>query len=144
LYHPLTPFFVLFCHVIATSSEQDYQMLKQVASGLDGLIHLSPSIAKVQRLFNSFIELCERVVVSGPGKLIEPGEVQRENPQAQHTPQVSGPQITIEGDGLSIDEQTGLFLDIPLDPQIANFDPVWGLFDAQPTLDWLDTDFSFS
>lgn len=22
-------------------------------------------------------------------------------------------------------------------------DPIWGLFDAQPTLDWLDADFSF-
>jgi hypothetical protein len=143
LYHPLTPFFVLFCHVVATSSERDFQMLKLVASGLDGLTHLSSSIAKVQNLFNSFIELSEGVVVSGPGKVMAPGEGQRGRSQEQRTVQDSESQITIERAGLPTEEQMGLSLDISLDQQIAGFDPVWGLFDAQPTLDWLDADFSF-
>ena len=143
MYHPLTPFFVLFCHVVATSSERDFQMLKLVAFGLDGLTHLSSSIAKVQNLFNSFIELSEGVVVSAPEKVMESGEGQRGRPEGQHTVQDSDSQMTIERAGLPTDEQMGLSLDISLDQQIANFDPVWGLFDAQPTLDWLDADFSF-
>jgi hypothetical protein len=57
--------------------------------------------------------------------------------------QDSDSQINIERDGLPTDQQMGLSLDISLDQQLANFDPVWGLFDAQPTLDWLDADFSF-
>lgn len=143
MYHPLTPFFVLFCHVVATSSEQDFQMLKLVASGLDGLTHLSSSIAKVQNLFNSFIELSEGVVVSGPGNSMAPGEDQRGHSQGQHSVQDSDSQLAMEREGLPTDEQMGLSLDILLDQQIANFDPVWGLFDAQPTLDWLDADFCF-
>jgi hypothetical protein len=143
LYHPLTPFFVLFCHVVATSSEQDFQMLKLVASGLDGLTHLSSSIAKVQNLFHSFIKLSEGVVLSGSGNVMAPVESQRGRSQGQYTVQHSDSQINIERDGLPTDQQMGLSLDISLDQQLANFDPVWGLFDAQPTLDWLDADFSF-
>ena len=112
MYHPLTPFFVLFCHVVATSSEQDFQMLKLVASGLDGLTHLSSSIAKVQNLFNSFIELSEGVVVLGPGKVMALGEGQRGRPEGQHTMQDSDSQMTIERDGLPTDEQMGLSLDM--------------------------------
>ena len=37
LYHPLTPLFVLFCNVVATSNKQDFETLQRVASGLDNL-----------------------------------------------------------------------------------------------------------
>ncbi|KAF2794071.1 hypothetical protein K505DRAFT_242965, partial [Melanomma pulvis-pyrius CBS 109.77] len=142
LYHPLTPFFVLFCHVVATSSEHDFQMLKQIASGLDGLTHLSPSIAKVQNLFNSFIELSEGVVVSGPGKLTTPGVGLETRPQIEGATQQPVSRMDVEGPSFPGNDQISMSLELPMDNMIANLDPVWGLFDAQPTLDWLDADFS--
>ena len=59
LYYLLTPLFVLFCNVVATSDPNDFDTLERVTGELEGLVEPSTSIARLQTLFKSFIELCE-------------------------------------------------------------------------------------
>jgi len=156
LYHPLTPFFVLFCNIVATSDEQDFRTLKLVASLLDGLVDLSTSIAKLQTLFTSFLDLCERLIVETRTSK-SPGL--RFDEQAQPIEYATNYALTSQPPTQTVDDQLG-FLD-----GVEGFDsqqistnalaptstaimpgmvgPDWGLFDVQPTLDWLDADFSY-
>ncbi|KAF1999784.1 hypothetical protein P154DRAFT_576703 [Amniculicola lignicola CBS 123094] len=130
LYHPLTPFFVLFCHVVATSDDEDYRTLKMVEAELEGLNQLSPPIAKLQRLFHTFIGLCEGVVASQPiGQEHYGGTLLKEIGSRDSTTINQG-QVDHGGD-LLMDKEGGAF------------DSLWGLFDVQPTLDWLEADFPF-
>lgn len=161
LFHPLTPLFVLFCNVVASSNEQDFLLLRHVASQLDGLVDLSISIAKLQTLFRSFVGLCETLVTEARSST---------SPSAMESAQ----QLTVNGSqGILIapqcsNQSAGELVYYPVSagellPQqipvasseqdtLWNFsnqdapeliDPSWGLFDTQPTLDWLDADVSY-
>ncbi|KAF1852027.1 uncharacterized protein K460DRAFT_413505 [Cucurbitaria berberidis CBS 394.84] len=157
LYHPLTPFFVLFCNVVASSNEQDFQLLKVVALQLDGLADLSPSIAKLQTLFKSFIDLCEGLVWEAK-KSTSPVSRTDERPRGIERMQdlVFAPQPTNEQPKFAVSlaglppqlvplsrpPQEGT-IDFPNESGPGIIDPGWGLFDTQPTLDWLDADFSY-
>lgn len=159
LYHPLTPFFVLFCNVVATSDTSDFHTLKRVTDELEGLVELSTSIAKLQTLFRSFIELCEGLVPEKRQRIIAlDDEVGFEPSQARHMPLTTSqtptyaPSATMPANPgelhhLSLptslpyeSPETGLIL-APSSTH-SSLDPVWGLFDVHPTVDWLDADFS--
>ncbi|KAH7130826.1 hypothetical protein B0J11DRAFT_524178 [Dendryphion nanum] len=159
LYHPLTPFFVLFCHVVSTSSEEDYLTLQMVASGLDRLADLSLSIAKLQRLFKSFIDLCAGVMGNSRETAILSTGEQRHSSQAFSSKPDSNviqqlPVRFVDESASSSDQllpqqpptsqpMLEFTFSAPLENNNEGTDPVWGLFDVQPTLDWLDADFSY-
>lgn len=141
---------------MATSNELDLQLLKVVTSQLDGLVGLSASIAKLQMLFQSFIGLCGGIVQ----------ETVRESslaPSVQAQMQLSSLEATHDVDpGLqqlvnsqtnfstvTLPEQfawtqtTQFAMDETIDGSGSNMTELgWGLFDTQPTLGWLDADFS--
>ncbi|EXJ76568.1 uncharacterized protein A1O5_01076 [Cladophialophora psammophila CBS 110553] len=50
LYSPFTPFIVLFCHVIETSSVDDLRRLEQFTAGLQPVLSMSKGIEKLHRL----------------------------------------------------------------------------------------------
>ncbi|KIW29830.1 uncharacterized protein PV07_05617 [Cladophialophora immunda] len=50
LYSPFTPFIVLFCHVIETSSVDDLQRLEQFTASLEPALSMSRGIEKLHRL----------------------------------------------------------------------------------------------
>ncbi|KAH6621870.1 hypothetical protein C7974DRAFT_212393 [Boeremia exigua] len=154
LYHPLTPFFVLFCHVVATSNSNDFHTLKRVTDELEDLTELSTSIAKLQMLFKSFIELCEglvsekrqRTLATDVESDLQISQVQ----QASFAAYQPTNQLLASADPLVVQQPTST----PFSASTPDFafssgdilgstDPGWGLFDVQPTLDWLDADFSF-
>jgi hypothetical protein len=161
LYHPLTPFFVLFCNIVASSSESDFQLLTTVTSQLDGLADQSPPIAKLQTLFKSFIGLCEGLV--NKTKETSPHAAQCAHSQQtvghdrsvtsapQPPAQLSGEQLQLplNTNGInteyanSVQPADDMAMDFPTDNSIGLLDPSWGLFDTQPTMGWLDADFSF-
>ncbi|KAF2703095.1 hypothetical protein K504DRAFT_418954 [Pleomassaria siparia CBS 279.74] len=145
LYHPSTPFLVLFYSVVATSSEQDLRMLKLVASGLNGLAHRSTSIATLQNLFNSFIDLSEGVLSSIPkGIVVSSGDIERCHGRSPIENTKCGqdhiPQVVVDGASLSDTDQDSMLTELSVDNSMEDLDSIWGLFDTQPTLDWLDTD----
>jgi hypothetical protein len=161
LYHPLTPFFVLFCNIVASSNESDFQLLNVVTSQLDGLAGFSPSIAKLQTLFKAFIGLCEGLVVR-ENEMTSYAAENRLQPRAIERPQgfTSVPQpsnriseeqvrLPVNMDGLVAEHETmnqpsqEIPTDFPTNNGLGMVEPGWGLFDTQPTLGWLDADFSF-
>jgi hypothetical protein len=160
LYHPLTPFFVLFCNIVATSDSHDFRVLKRVTEELEGLVSVSNSIAKLQSLFKSFLELCEGLVSEkrqNTGARNYDTNADHFGGQQTHdvTPGPSSgivdelPSI-IRGDSFSTNHSTPMPLANPdtmftfsTDSVIGVLEPGWELFDVQPTLDWLDADFSF-
>ena len=160
MYHPLTPFFVLFCNVVATSQREDFNTLELVTSQLDGLVQLSPSIARLQALFKSFVGLCKGLVASETDIRSQPmrdEEYGTHGRLAQDFAVTSYPfhsytKDQTQFDGLQeacLSQQTPSAVSTSMDTMsahvdtISSVDPSWELFDIQPTLDWLDADFSF-
>src|SRR5690242_1472487 len=111
-------------------------------------------------LFNSFIELCEGLVSSKRQRVVATGiEMNPETSQKQQTSfaTCSLPDRTTTPSALADSLEAPVILpsfpepfDMPLlglaDPSggtPGSTDLGWGLFDVQPTLDWLDADFSF-
>lgn len=160
LYHPLTPFFVLFCNVVASSNEQDFQLLEIVAGQLDKLADLSPPIAKLQTLFKSFIELCAGLIAKRRNSTSPCANGQESIPITECVPdlvysQGPSPQASTLKYGLlnvadEYDDQNIPSTQAHQEETISDsydnepgmLDPGWELFDTQPTLDWLDADFS--
>lgn len=149
LYHPLTPFFVLFCNVVATSDPADFHILECVTSELENLVEFSRSIAKLQALFKSFLEVCEGLVSEKRPRIMM-ADLDTAG-QASHVPQA----LTTTAESSSTSDRYGLRQQTPaplITPEAdylftatgtpTSLDSGWGLFDVQPTLDWLDADFS--
>jgi hypothetical protein len=134
--------------------------LKRVTEELEGLVDLSTSIAKLQLLFKSFLELCEGLVSEKRQKIYAMKyNANMEDFQGQQTYiETAQPptgimnellQTTMDGT-FSTNQLESTPLAIPNTPFTFStnsppgvLDPGWGLFDVQPTLDWLDADFSF-
>lgn len=155
----MTPFFVLFCNVIATSDPKDFYAIKSITDELEGLVELSISIAKLQTLFKSFIELCEGLVSEKRPRTVpldvevdlQTSRPQRTTPVVSQTSNYSPSPVVVANcdDPYSLLPPTS----IPLVTQESGLalsshetrgtlDPDWGLFDVQPTLEWLDADLS--
>jgi hypothetical protein len=121
-------------------------MLQLVSSSLDKLTPLSVSIAKLQKIFGAFVELCA-------GLMIAPTQPTTEELRLTLTDRSTRP--TLPNQNVTSGSPETIFPaeqmeNDPSDPDMALqrptegiSDPIWGLFDAQPTLDWLDADFSF-
>lgn len=108
-------------------------------------------------LFKSFIELCEGLVPSKRQRVVV--ELNPELSEKQQTlfPTCSLPDRTTTPSALADSLEAPIILPSfpePFDmPSLAIANPSdgtpgstdlgWGLFDVQPTLDWLDADFSF-
>jgi hypothetical protein len=132
--------------------------LESVTEKLQELVHLSTSIAKLQTLFKSFIELCEGLVTANRRKtcaLDTTADI--DDLLGQHTPfttdrppTVEHPALVTTSDSFSSLQSTSSQFAVPDNTFTFStesipgiIEPAWGLFDVQPTLDWLDADFSF-
>jgi hypothetical protein len=160
LFHPLTPFFVMFCNIVATSDREDYQTLELVTSQLDGLVEFSPSISRLQALFQTFVGLCKGLVANVEDNHSQTMREEERPPQGRPVQDIgttSYPSVPLS-DAQTYPDQLGsafssqrtpstvptpLDLTGSYDDLIPPINPDWGLFDMQPTLDWLDADFSF-
>lgn len=150
----------MFCNVVATSDRNDFYTLRRVTDELEGLVELSTSIAKLQTLFKSFIELCEGLVSEKRQKIIvDDIELGLQASSAQLTSLATSQSsncasdasvLATTSDPYSFTQPTTTTFVTPATDftftsrdSPSGMDPGWELFDVQPTLDWLDADFSF-
>ena len=63
LFSPLTPFFVLFCHVVDTSSVSDFELLEEVVKGLSESTLANPAISGIRNILDKFVELCRPLIL---------------------------------------------------------------------------------
>ncbi|OQE09060.1 hypothetical protein PENVUL_c007G02954 [Penicillium vulpinum] len=148
LLFPLAPFFVLFCNVIATSDERDFNMIKNITDDLHQFAEANVSIGKLYKLFSKFLDLCAPLV---KGKL----EISCSE-QAAAGPADTNAAGNIEGQISSCteifdhadDQALGSLRDTdPAEnptapPSMEGWDDnlVWELFDNQPSLGWAESE----
>lgn len=137
LSYPLCPFFVLFCNVVGTSSQPDFQLLQDVVDSVESLVVENKYIARLHRLCTTLLALCKPLV---DGALTEdagprmPDATLAPSTSAQRQPH--GTALGVEVGGLAEMEQ--VVGDMPR----ASWDHemMWQLFQAQPSLDWFNAD----
>jgi hypothetical protein len=54
---PFAPFFIMFCYIIETSSQEHLQLLKDFVASIKALRHVSETIEKLYRLFQVMLEI---------------------------------------------------------------------------------------
>jgi hypothetical protein len=150
LLFPLAPFFALFCNVIATSNERDFDMIKNITDDLNQFAEANASIGKLYKLFSLFLDLCAPLVkgASGGFHSEQPAAALSDGVMAGNSEGQVGSYPDILGraadrriaslrgadttDGNSTATQSVEGWDDSL---------VWELFDNQPSLGWAESEF---
>lgn len=149
LLFPLSPFFVLFCNVVATSDQRDFEMIKNITDDLRQFTKANASIAKLYGLFSKFLDLCAPLVKPNHGMLesMSVFPVDGKIPRVNSYPDVYGctgdqvaqaipsPMTSRAASGMG-QGQAG-------EPQsVEGWDDslMWELFDNQPSLGWAESE----
>ncbi|KAK1149345.1 hypothetical protein N8T08_006568 [Aspergillus melleus] len=156
LLYPLTPFFIIFCNVLATSNEQDYHTLNQIMTALSRIKDKNPFILALYGLLSQFMDLCgqlEALVESNTTETHATNSVslspeRLRSSQSQYEKSISyGPLSRNFWDmhnlndgtdgGLSMDEEYPGGLG-QLRPSMWDDSLMWELFNTQPSIEWFD------
>jgi hypothetical protein len=151
LLFPLAPFFVLFCNVIATSNERDFNMIKNITDDLHQFAEANASIGKLYKLFSKFLDLCAPLVKGNtePSPSEQPAAAPSDANTAGNTEAPMASYTDIFGRATGTDQ--------PLvriggtdptgggptaQPSVEGWDDslVWELFDNQPSLGWAESE----
>ncbi|CAG8898802.1 unnamed protein product [Penicillium egyptiacum] len=152
LLFPLAPFFVLFCNVIATSNERDFNMIKNITDDLHQFAEANASIGKLYKLFSKFLDLCVPLVKGNtePSSSERPAAALSDTNAARNTEaQMASSCTGIFGRPAGADQALVSFgvadsigggPTIP--PSVGGWDDslVWELFDNQPSLGWAESE----
>ncbi|KAJ5116340.1 transcriptional regulator family: Fungal Specific TF [Penicillium angulare] len=154
LLFPLSPFFVLFCNVVATSDHRDFEMIKKITGDLHQFARANVSIGKLYGLFSKFLDLCAPLIKQNPwpsnadhhipripnndlndGRI--PSQVGKSfaetfgqgNAHSLKTLPSPGTNSTVSGVPPSV-------------PSVEGWDDslMWELFDNQPSLGWAESE----
>ncbi|CAG7988247.1 unnamed protein product [Penicillium nalgiovense] len=150
LLFPLAPFFVLFCNVIATSNERDFNMIKNITDDLHQFAEANASIGKLYKLFSKFLDLCAPLVRGNtePSRSEQPAAALSANTAGNTEAQMAS-YTDIFGRTTGTDQplvslgstdSTGGGPTAP--PSVEGWDDslVWELFDNQPSLGWAESE----
>ena len=144
LSYPLCPFFVVFCNVVGTSNERDFQLLQAVTDGISALVTENKYVNMLHRLCATLLSLCTPLVkTTGPQDLNSasaavPGFSAQTSAQpsimssVRNTPDLLNMGSSV---GTGGSDGPGGFL-----PSTWNDDMMWQLFQSQPSLDWFNAD----
>ncbi|KAJ5594403.1 transcriptional regulator family: Fungal Specific TF [Penicillium hispanicum] len=149
LLFPLSPFFVLFCNVVATSDRRDYEMIRKITDELRRFAKANASIGKLYGLFSKFLDLCAPLIKTNPESW---------SPQWS----VLDPANDIGAGAKMISQTSSSYLDHGRDHQASGPVPspitssrtsempqsvegwddslMWELFDNQPSLGWAESE----
>ncbi|KAJ5555013.1 hypothetical protein N7535_007455 [Penicillium sp. DV-2018c] len=148
LLFPLAPFFALFCNVIATSNERDFDMIKNITDDLRQFAQANASIGKLYKLFSLFLDLCAPLVkgMSGgvrseqPAAALSVGDMAG-NPEGRVGSYLPSIIRVTERDIASLRgaDTTG---NPTATRSVEGWDDslVWELFDNQPSLGWAESE----
>ncbi|KAJ5820797.1 uncharacterized protein N7525_010081 [Penicillium rubens] len=151
LLFPLAPFFVLFCNVIATSNERDFDMIKNITDDLHQFAEANASIGKLYKLFSKFLDLCAPLVKGNtePSRSEQPAAAPSDPNTAENTEAQMTSYTDIFGRATGTDQplarlggadSTGGGPTAPPSVEGWNDSLVWELFDNQPSLGWAESE----
>lgn len=145
---PLSPFFVLFCNVVATSDHRDYEMIRKITDDLRQFAKANASIGKLCALFAKFLDLCAPLVKFNPPPA--PSEQVNASDHGGHETEgrSAGQMRSSYPDVLQQDanqvspspQPSSEAFGVP--PSMEGWDDslIWELFDNQPSLGWADSE----
>lgn len=141
LSYPLCPFFVVFCNVVGTSSERDFQLLQAVTDGISALVTENKYVNRLYRLCTTLLSLCTPLVnTSGPqDRSNMNAAMPRFSAQTSMQPSTL-PSMSNTPDILNASSNIGGSSADALLPSTWNDDMMWQLFQSQPSLDWFNAD----
>lgn len=64
---PLSPYYIIFCNVVATSHRQDFQLLSDIVEILAGIPDINFSICQLHNLCSMLVNLCKSLMNSRDG-----------------------------------------------------------------------------
>ncbi|KAE8374343.1 hypothetical protein BDV26DRAFT_296048 [Aspergillus bertholletiae] len=152
LFFPMTPFYILFCNVVATSCLEDFHLMRDITKGLHLFVDHNPALARLYYLFTTFLTLCS--------PLLE-GQVDDTDTLPVHSPVANASEIRptdkpnaaispIDADNHMYGNSAymGVIGDTrPTDPTTRsdafswwNNAQMWELYSAQPSLEWVDAE----
>ncbi|XHG03644.1 hypothetical protein AWENTII_006946 [Aspergillus wentii] len=158
---PLTPFYVVFCNVVATSNARDLRLLQEITTGLSRFISYSPPISNVHGLFSQFIGLCGQIIsaqgdessnLTSEANAIQPAPHSDHFPISQqfhdHQP-MTATDFHRQTSGIIPDCNEGSQVQIPTfeagtapkEGSLWDNGLMWELFNAQPSIEWFDPGF---
>ncbi|KAJ5632866.1 transcriptional regulator family: Fungal Specific TF, partial [Penicillium lividum] len=152
LLFPLSPFFVLFCNVVATSDHRDFEMIKEITGNLRQFAKANASIGKLYGLFSKFLDLCaplikERDIWSSSEDTESsfPGGVTGGRGPAQLSPYTEMFSRASDHalDTLPNPGPSRAVSDVPQSvPSVEGWGDnlMWELFDNQPSLGWAESE----
>jgi hypothetical protein len=149
LLYPLAPFFVLFCNVIATSNERDFNMIKNITDDLHQFAEANVSIGKLYNLFSKFLDLCAPLVKRNPessGSEQPPAALSDANPAANTEDQITSYTDILsratDQAPVSLPDTDSTGADTTAPPSVGGWNDslVWELFDNQPSLGWAESE----
>lgn len=153
LLFPLSPFFVLFCNVVATSDHRDFEMIKEITGNLRQFAKANASIDKLYGLFTKFLDLCTPLIKGkDPWSSSEdtvPGFPGGLN-SGREPPPFGSPYTEMFGRNsdhtlttLPSPGPSRAVSDVPQSvPSVEGWDDnlMWELFDNQPSLGWAESE----
>ncbi|KAJ5519155.1 hypothetical protein N7453_001577 [Penicillium expansum] len=110
LLYPLTPYFVLFCNVVASSHKPDFDLMRHVTESMSRFIDANEWIHKVHGLFHDFLVLCDPLMGQTVSDDMTTGESEL---------------LLVDGANLGYANSTEERL-------------IWELSASQPSLDWFN------
>ncbi|CAG8162038.1 unnamed protein product [Penicillium olsonii] len=143
LLFPLAPFFVLFCSVIATSNEKDFNMIQNITDDLHQFAEANASIGKLYKLFSRFLDLCAPLVKAQPEqRLATPSIIEstgKPGQAASYTDLFDRAATEAMADVPGLDSAAK---EPTASRAVEGWDDslVWELFDNQPSLGWAESD----
>jgi hypothetical protein len=146
LLFPLAPFFVLFCNVIATSNERDFNMIKNVTDDLHQFAEANASIGKLYKLFSKFLDLCAPLIKGNPDHsepdqpvLSEVGPIDKLYQTGSYADMFGG---AADQDMVNLRSTERTEKDSAVPRVVEGWDDslVWELFDNQPSLGWAESE----
>ncbi|KAJ5652347.1 transcriptional regulator family: Fungal Specific TF [Penicillium longicatenatum] len=152
LLFPLSPFFVLFCNVVATSDHRDFGMIKEITGNLRQFAKANASIGKLYGLFSKFLDLCAPLIKENNAWSSSEGTVLElvGAPSSEREPQLSSPYTEMFGrasdhtlNTLPSPGPSRAVSDVPQSvPSVEGWNDnlMWELFDNQPSLGWADSE----
>lgn len=146
LLFPLSPFFVLFCNVVATSDHRDFEMIKEITGNLRQFAKANASIGKLYGLFSKFLDLCmplikEKDLWSSSESTVPdfPDGPRLGSPYTEMFSRTSNHTLNT----LPSPDPSRAVSDVPRSvPSVEGWDDnlMWELFDNQPSLGWAESE----
>ncbi|KAJ6157418.1 hypothetical protein N7470_005010 [Penicillium chermesinum] len=139
LLFPLTPFFVLFCNVVATSDHKDFEMMRNTTNDLRQFAEIHPPFRKLYGLFSKFMDLCAPLMENTqrpPSASLLPAQNGPNNAhlappypdiydRSVHQPNLLPSPIASKADSGAVEGWDDSLM--------------WELFDNQPTIGWAES-----